>query len=228
MRPVKKWVVGEEGVVTTYSPYRNAKPVLKRNFGEEPFFYCNYCDRKLPGITIDVEHILPKGLPHHAHLEYSWDNFLLSCKSCNGVKLARDFSLNDVVLPHVNNTLLCFNFENDGTVSVKNGLDPAVITKSSNTISLVGLDIGENHTNRKPQDDRFSERRETLNLAKRKLAQFEQKKQDVYDIVEMAKHSGFWSLWMEVFNNHQDVKSELIKAFKGTQPDCLTTNIDRA
>lgn len=227
MRPVKKWNIGENGVVAIYNPYSKAKSVLKSNFGKEPYFYCNYCDRKLPGITIDVEHILPKGLTHYAHLKFSWDNFLLSCKSCNGVKLDKDFNLSDVVLPHLNNTLLCFNFENDGTVTVKNGLDPVVITKSTNTISLVGLDIGENHPNRKPQDDRFSERRETLNLAKRKLGQFEQKKQDVSDIVELAKHSGFWSLWMEVFNDHQDVKNELIKAFQGTQPDCLTTDIER-
>jgi uncharacterized protein (TIGR02646 family) len=227
MRPVKKWNINENGVVAIYNPYKKAKAVLKYNFGDEPYFYCNYCDRKLPGITIDVEHILPKGLQHYAHLEFSWDNFLLSCKSCNGVKLDTDFNLNDVVLPHINNTMLCFNFENDGTVSVKTGLHRTDQIKSTNTISLVGLDIGKDHPDRKPQDDRFAERLEVLNLAKLKLTQFERNKQEISDIVGLAKLTGFWSVWMNVFENHINLKNELIKAFNGTQPDCLTTDINR-
>jgi uncharacterized protein (TIGR02646 family) len=228
MRPVDKWTVGTNGVVKTYKPYRKAKTVLKNNFGEEPNFYCSYCDRQLPGITIDVEHILPKGLPKYAHLEFEWDNFLLGCKSCNGVKLDSDFNPTDVVLPHSQNTLKCFDFNTDGTVKPINGLSKGDLKQVNATITLLGLDIGEKHPKRKPQDDRFAARREIFAIAKIMLSRYESGIVDyVIDITKVARASGFWAVWMKVFENHIEVQDALIAAFKGTYPNCRTTDIDR-
>lgn len=46
-------------------------------------------------------------------------------------------------------------------------------------------------------------------------------------IVSTATSTGFWGVWMTVFENEQPVKEALIQAFVGTFSLCEITNIDR-
>jgi uncharacterized protein (TIGR02646 family) len=227
MRPLLKWKVGEHGVLATYNPYNKAKAKLKSNFGEEPYYFCSYCDRSVPGITIDVEHILPKGISKYSHLEFTWKNFLLSCKSCNGVKLDADFRPSDCILPHKNNTVECFTFNKDGIISYNPLLAKKEKAKIKKTIKLLGLDIGLTHPKRKPQDDRFAARREAFNLAKRYLVLYKTKTILIDDIISNCKASGFWSVWMYIFRNQKKVRIALVNSHIGTYPDCLSKNIYR-
>jgi len=225
MRPVLKWKIGENGVTKTYEPYQNAKPILKNNFGGEGFYYCNYCDRKVAGVDLNVEHILPK--EQNPHLEFSWDNFLMACTNCNNAKYTTDFLLDDVVLPHIQNTVDCFSFQDDGTMTL-NGIAPNTHHhRILRTIELLGLHMGKDHEERKPQDDRYKERGEVLRIARRKLSQFKSGKQGVQDIIDCATTSGYWLVWAQVFHQQADVKDALIANFKGTYTHCFTTNIDR-
>lgn len=43
-------------------------------------------------------------------------------------------------------------------------------------------------------------------------------------IIDTATSTGFWSVWMTVFQDDIDMRQRLIKAFQGTSPDCFDTN----
>ena len=226
MRPVIKWNIGQNGVVAEYIPWNAAKKHLLKNFGNEPFYYCSYCDRYIAGVNLEVEHIKPKGLPQYDAIKYHWNNFLISCKNCNLAKNDQDFEYSDVIMPHIQNTFGCFAFNNDGTVtSIVD--DDVTRVRALNTIKILGLDRGYNHPSRQPQDDRYNVRRYILELASRKLIQYEADCQDVEDIVQLSITHGFWSIWMKVFERHTVVQDALITAYAGTFDNCRTTNIDR-
>ncbi|MDP2188803.1 MAG: HNH endonuclease [Sphingobacteriaceae bacterium] len=228
MRPVIKWNVGEEGVRAEYKPYGNAKAVLLRNFGHSPNYYCNYCDRLIPMVNMEVEHILPKSVARYEHLEFSWTNFLLSCKNCNLAKGAENIDFDEFYWPHIHNTRPIFVVNVDGTISCNPGLDAAEQNISQETIRLLNLDCGHTTPRRQPQDDRYMAREYVLRLAERKLIQRRDGKLNDDDIIELAITNGFWLVWMQVFEEFPGIRTGLIHAFKNTYEDCLDDNIIRA
>ena len=129
MRPVAKKRVGEcivlkDGTMHTvqedYKPYGKARPVLLANLGN----YCSYCEDVFhSGTNLQTEHIQPKGLDvsgvkPYQELSTKWDNFLLGCATCNGKgnKGDKDVHLNDIHLPHRNNTYLSLLYKEAGVV----------------------------------------------------------------------------------------------------------------
>lgn len=226
MRPLDKWAVGTNDVSATYNPHTGAKKYLLSNFGKEPFYYCCYCERAIPGVNLEVEHIKPEGLPKYYAIKYDWDNFLIACKNCNLAKLKEDFEYADVLMPHIQNTFAKFSFRDTGTVT-SDDPDAATRRRAMNTIRLVGLDRGRTHIRRTPQDDRYEVRSHFVKEAKRKLGQYESGKQDVTDIVELARTNGFWSIWMSAFHEHEEVLDALIENFQGTFVNCRTTDVNR-
>jgi hypothetical protein len=227
MRPVEKWAVGQHGVKEDYKPYGKAKEKLLENFGHAPYYYCNYCDRKVPKVNLEVEHILPKKYPKNSHLETKWINFLLGCKNCNLAKKDRDIELNDHYWPHIHNTLKLFTVNNDGTIGTKVGLTIAEKTKAINTIELIGLNRGYSHPKRQPQDDRYEEREKVLRIAERKELQRRRGMLNDDDIVELAVSNGFWIVWMQVFEGYPNILQRLVNEFKHTFTDCLKTGVQR-
>ena len=90
-------------IKSEYKEYGKARKVLLANFGN----YCSYCENYFAnGATFQTEHIQPKGLEKYAHLKTVWDNFLLSCPTCNYKKGDNDVIYEDIHLPHRNNTYL--------------------------------------------------------------------------------------------------------------------------
>lgn len=229
MRPVRKYLVGEEvsveGVNETvngmYKPYRNAKPLLKANLGQ----YCSYCEAFYSYIRdLHVEHIQPKGLAQYAHLEYSWSNFLLSCATCNGSdnKDTKDVVLLDVHLPHLNNTFLSLRYKKGGVVEVNPNLTGLSASHAHNLLSLVGLD--KSPLTSKPGDKRWKKRSDDWDKAERYLKKYKCGQIDVDTIIDLIKACGGWSVWFTVFVGEDDVLARMIADFPGTSDTCFDSH----
>lgn len=171
-----------------------------------------------------VEHIQPKGLPAYQHLKGRWENFLLGCVNCNSTKGKKDVVLNAVLLPDRDNTFSAFVYSADGKVMPSPGLPAGLNQMAADTLSLTGLDREINATldenDRQVAIDRISQRMQTWAIAEevrdevlsdpgntglRKIAAI------------LAQESGFFSIWMTVFETDADMCCHLIDAFSGTR-----------
>lgn len=226
MRPVVKLPVGSEvetdsrgvQIAETYTPYRNAKPVLIASLGR----YCSYCEcAYLQDRDLHVEHIQPKGLPVYSHLQYSWSNFLLSCATCNGPdnKCNKDVRLGDVHLPHRNNTFLSLVYKDGGVVMVNPDLEGLSKQHAENLLKLVGLDKGP--ATSKSGDTRWRVRKEVWHLAERYERKYAEGMCDIEAVIDLAKTKGHWSIWFTVFASHAEVRRRLIIEFPGTASLCF-------
>lgn len=229
MRPVSKLkpkdriiIDGKsETIQETYKPYQNAKPVLTANIGE----YCSYCERPASDEAVHIEHIQAKSISKYTHLEFSWSNFLLACSRCNGAdnKAAQDVILNDIHLPHLQNTLMSIEYGIGGLVQVHSSLNQnsKEYQRAKNLIDLVGLDKRPGHNKYKSKDKRWQRRDIAWQKATRYKEKFENNKTDIETIIDLAKSKGFFSIWFTVFQNHSEVKLALINAFNGTAKECF-------
>ncbi|MFZ2853976.1 MAG: HNH endonuclease [Rhodocyclaceae bacterium] len=217
MRPVCR---GDSPIVGDFSPYTKAQLYLFSRLGG----YCSYCERRV-ATQLAVEHIQPKGLAAYAHLIGRWDNYLLGCVNCNSTKKDKDVVLADVLLPDRDNTFSAFTYQPDG--SVVPSADCAAMglnQKAKDTLALTGLDkrisVAIDENGKQVAIDRVSQRMEVWAVA-------EEAKSDVdahpdntavrCGAIRTAKGYGFFSIWMAVFNNDQDMRNRLIDAFDGTR-----------
>ncbi|MBK9452257.1 MAG: HNH endonuclease [Bacteroidetes bacterium] len=67
-----------------YKDYHDARNDLAGRIG----WYCAYCEMRVTNM-IEVEHVHPV---NHGGNELDWNNFLLSCRYCNGIKTDRNTS----------------------------------------------------------------------------------------------------------------------------------------
>ena len=230
MRPVVKYNVGEtlrlndgsEHVVAEdYNPYRSAKPVLVANMGD----YCSYCEcRYFYPRDIAVEHVQPKGIKQYEPLKTKWTNFLLSCDTCNGAdnKDTKDVVLDDVHLPHRNNTFLSFVYLQGGVVTVNPNLTGISREHAENLWRLVGLDKSPGQAC--PGDTRWKKRLEDWNMAEEFCAMYKAGYVSANAIVQMVLSRGGWSIWFTVFAGEDEVRKELIEQFPGTAGGCFDAN----
>jgi len=214
MRPVNRGLAPQ-----VFTQYEAAKPFLVERLG----IYCSYCERRIP-TNLAVEHIQPKGLPEFAHLKYEWSNFLLACVNCNSAKGNKDVQLGDYYLPDRDNTAVPFYYEEDGRVVPSAGLEARQSATAQATIDLVGLNKGaendrdlmaalERHGQRKAAQDTVGVAVEGLmnnnTVGMREL------------IAIMAMESGFFSIWMQAFEDNSEMRQQLIKKFPGTAEECF-------
>jgi len=184
--------------------------------------YCCYCEIRLP-MGLAVEHIQPQLL--NPDLITEWNNFLLSCPSCNSRKGKKDVNsenFNDYFWPHCDNTLRAFVYENDRGPGVSIHLNETQQKTALNTLKLTGLNFDP--TDRQSvKDPRWQPRLEAWSLAKLAKLDLERDSADEMRkrIVETAIAIGFWSVWMTVFQDDTDMRRRLIQAFKGTCRDCF-------
>lgn len=221
MRPVEKqaWPLDDMGNRKVYSPYGTAKNDLIGNIGG----YCSFCERRGYASALDVEHVQPKDLPQYTSLIEDWNNFLLGCKNCNPIKGTKDVRLEEVVLPHLNNTFLAFEILEGGAIAVNPSLPGPTQQKVNALIDLVGLDREPGHPRYSHKDKRWEERFKAYNLAMRYLDKYETGAADTETIVDLASQNGFWSVWMTVFAGQQAVRRALINGFPGTCNTCFDT-----
>jgi uncharacterized protein (TIGR02646 family) len=215
MRPIDRGNLPEDekGNPKIYKEYVDARRDLIDRIGS----YCTYCNQKLP-TSLAVEHIQPKVTS--SNLELDWNNFLLACTNCNSTKGKKAVNLNDYLWPDMHNTHWAFLYNIDGTIEINPILDEIVIQKAQNLLDLVGLqkyvDTPQDRDRRwKNRFNEFQHAKDVLKLylsASNKGAESE----FIPLLVSRATESGFFSVWMTVFNEFPQIKRALIKGFKGT------------
>lgn len=219
MRPVTR---GTSPTGREYDNYRDAVTDLVGRMGR----YCSYCERCIP-TQLAVEHVQPKGLPAYAHLVGTWDNFLLGCVNCNSTKGDKDVLLDRVCLPDRDNTFAAYTYTPDGRIEPAPGLTNAQTGMALGTLSLTGLDkrISQvrDENGRLIAIDRVSQRMEVLLIARRSLTRLLANPIDPLreQIVDTALAHGFFSIWMNVFEQDAEMRRRFIMAFPGTALDCF-------
>jgi hypothetical protein len=223
MRPVERGVAPK-----IYIRYQDAIGDLQGRLG----IYCSYCERRFP-VGLAVEHIIPKVL--HPELKTGWTNFLLGCPSCNSVKGARTVEIHNFLWPDRDNTLLAFVYSKGGFVRLTDNMSNERKTKAQALLDLVGLQRHQASGWVKParRDKRWQQREEIWTTAEKCRDDFEALARSVQArdlVLKVAKSTGFFSVWMTVFDNYPDMKRELIKLFPGTAMSCFDSDgkpIDR-
>ena len=217
MRPVRR---GASPQQNDFEPYTDAKPELVSRLGG----YCSYCERRI-ATNLAVEHIQPKKRPAYAHLEGRWENFLLGCVNCNSTKSKKDVRLDHYFLPDRDNTFAAFDYLPDGTVQVSAQAKAAgVEQQAKDTLSLTGLDKRASEildqNGKRVAIDRVSQRLEAWAEAQSAKAAIDRSpgNEGLRQVAtRFARSSGFFSIWMTVFGDDEDMRRRLVGAFPGTE-----------
>lgn len=160
-----------------------------------------------------MEHVVPKSVDDD--LEKEWSNFLLGCVNCNSRKLNKNDSRDGYLWPDTDDTFGAFVYRSGGRVSVKDGLAPDENREASAQFDLVGLGgMGtrtdrRRHKRRRAWDQAVEARKLISDNDSRILA------------VRLASGIGFFSVWMAVFHDDEDMRQRLVDAFPGTRTDRL-------
>ena len=224
MKPVNKG-----NAQRSYRKYRAAKPDLVEKLGA----FCSYCEIGSHANSLHVEHMYPKD--PHPEKECEWENFLLSCPTCNSYKNLHlgNFPQSDLearfLWPHLDNTSAAFDYFDDGRVEICGGLEPAVERAAEATREMVGLmkspavavryqDVGVAY-------DGITGRREMWEIATDELNDYLESPIDrrAASISKRAARMGFFSVWMNVFRERPEVVRELVRAFKA-DASCFDEN----
>ncbi|ASF45600.1 HNH endonuclease [Methylovulum psychrotolerans] len=220
MRPVCRGDVptDEQGNPIGFKKYGDARDELIDRIGD----YCCYCESPLQ--TPAVEHIQPKSL--EPILETTWSNFLLACQNCNSIKNDQPINANNLHVyfwPDTDNTLRGFFYEKDCAPQIHAALTQEHQQIAGKTLALTGLDREPGHPKLSKQDRRWIKRKEAWGKAERaKLRLSIHTSQEMYgSIIDTATSTGFWSIWMSVFQDDHDMRRYLIQAFTGTSVDCF-------
>lgn len=211
MRPVERnpWPVDKNGRNKEYKAYQSFYEDLIKNFGS----YCSYCERPC---AVDIEHVIPKNSPKGQELVTDWNNLLCGCDSCNqDYKSNKNQSRSGYLWPDEEDTYICYEYDLTGDMKVSQSLSEIDQKRGQATIDLCGL-APKPGIKSKRQDYLRDKRMRMWALAKRFLSLFENSLVDIDLIAETAKESGFWSIWITVFNEHREVVEAISALFPGT------------
>lgn len=221
MRPVRK---GPAYQYADGQPYGNAVGGLVARLGK----FCSYCEREMKS-GFEVEHIQPKH--HHPDLERKWANFLLACKNCNTTKSDEDLPLGNWLIPDRDNTFAAFVYEMDGVIKVRDGLAQEITEQAQATLDLFKLvkvvSTIQDESGNLVALDRRSQRLETWALASRYRGFWDRAKpkarESIWEIniPDLAKKTGFFSIWMAAFEDVPEMRQRFIAAFPGTEGRCF-------
>ncbi|MEO5914086.1 MAG: HNH endonuclease [Luteolibacter sp.] len=214
MRPVTRITAPH-----TYAKYQEAIGDLEDCFG----CYCSYCERRFPAL-LAVEHVSPKSLD--SARETDWTNFLLGCVNCNSTKGDKPTNDQDFLWPDKDNTLLAIEYKVGGLVGASSTTGSQIEPKMLALIELVGLDRHPGQpADKQPtdRDKRYLEREEKWKLAQLKREALSRNDNDDFRevLVDLAKESGFFGIWMAAFHDDSDMRRRLVEAFVGTARDCF-------
>jgi hypothetical protein len=225
MRPVERgpWPMDSDGNDISFAEYGHAKKRLVERLEK----YCSFCERPTLG-GLAVEHIQSKH--HNTKLSRDWTNFLLACVNCNSTKLTKIRTEDDearYLLPHRDRTFDAFDYT-AGAVRLVKVSDPKLRERAQATDALVGLTRTPHAGLTTAQllgatDTRYEDRRRAYQLATN--ARKDLIEQDTPVVrrltLDLAKAVGFWSVWMTVFRNDEQMQAALCDAknFPGTARD---------
>lgn len=215
MRPVDKG-----GATQTYNVYQDARNNLCEKIG----WYCSYCEMVIRNMP-EVEHVIPvnQGGP-----ELDWSNFLVSCKYCNVNKKDHNTGRANYFWPDQDNTLRAFIYKQGFPIEPAQSLNSYQKKVAQATVNLCGL-------NREPgaekpptvKDTRWKSRFATWEIATESLKDWvaTQSPEMARQISRTALGHGHFSIWMEVFKEHKQIRQELFSIFPGTDKNCFNQDI---
>lgn len=210
MRPINKGAWPTKGALgvrkRVFNDWTRAIPHLVGRTGR----FCHLCEMKVTN-AIAIEHIKPQ--THFPKLQSHWSNFLLICNHCNSHKLARiPLSPYKKIYywPHLNNTLMAFDFRSTGEIipNINYLNTKPQIDRANATINLYGLD--KTVTAQGNSDDRLKDRLEAYKQAIDRLIEYTNGVATIPAIIDNAKNTGFFSVWLKVFSGALLVKTALI------------------
>ena len=220
MRPIRRGDAPK-----TYTDYSSAKNDLIDRFSSgwhnERYIasYCSYCERKID-TNLAVEHIQPKdGECGYPELKLIWSNFLLACVNCNSTKGKKEILFYNLFLPDRDNTFYSFKYTADGLIKPRDTLSYTNKARANITLKLLGLDKLST-TNNPISQDRRRQRKEVWGIAEESLEDYLENINNIAiekSIVKIMLFSGFFSVWMTVFENHSEMKNLFIDAIHGTR-----------
>lgn len=206
--------------------YSAASKPLKKRLGN----YCCYCERMYP-TNLAVEHKCPKDLKINWNLALSWDNFLLSCTTCNSKKSTLKLEKNNIhtfLFPDKNDTYHIFNYINrkDYIPCINKNFvqDPNDFIRANNTLLMVKLNQKENVTDEATRsfrrwqvDEQAKDWGEVVNSLgiNRKLESL---------ITRNIQDSGCWSVWMNELEDIPVIKEILLYALPNTAIEYFIDN----
>jgi uncharacterized protein (TIGR02646 family) len=200
MRPVNRGdkPTDSNGNPVDFKEYGDARDDLIKRIGD----YCSYCESPL--LAPAVEHIQPK--KKDATLEKAWSNFLLACTYCNSIKGEKTVdagNLNDYFWADTDNTFQAFIYAKDRAPQIDISLNATNQQLSHNALELTGLDREPGHPQLTYKDRRWIKRKEAWGKAERAKINFEQQSTELMrdQIIDTATSTGFWSVWMTVFQD---------------------------
>ncbi|QTD51067.1 HNH endonuclease [Sulfidibacter corallicola] len=222
-----QWRAGESDLSKDYG---DAKVYLVERIGP----YCSYCELFIGlGANRAIEHKIAKA--YRPSLRNTWTNLLISCTMCNShktqfdgkppsnAKPGRDFDLDAFLWPDRDNTMLAFEYRENGDIDADTSHPANVLAKAQNTIGMFRFNQEDSKS-----DTRKALRRAIWHTAKRHLNNVEKARQNganwddiLTDLLDIAKHRGFWTVWMVVFQDHPEVLKALIEGFAGTASSCF-------
>lgn len=194
--------------------------------------YCSYCERSIP-IGLAVEHVLPK-LKNPDYLK-DWDNFLLGCSNCNGVKGddydnpqggKEEIRRENFIWPDRDNPLCALQYLEGGIIEVLPDLESQLKKKAQALLNLVGLQRRPGGQEPTPRDRRWLDREQIYAVA----SDFREhlRKNDSAElrslILDAAVHQGFFSVWLTLFKDDPLFCRQLISRMPGTATDCFDEN----
>jgi hypothetical protein len=225
MHPVIRGSIPQiRGKPQVFTLYRQARDPLIARIGD----YCSYCEMPC-NEGPDVEHVRPKsGKAGNPQLELVWENFLLGCCYCNSIKGHKAVSLSEYYWPDRDNTFKPFRYDRDRVPQLVPGMTRKDKLRAQRTLMLTGLDREPGHPSLSDRDTRWIKRREAWGkalVARERLARVPSS--EMRDqIVDTATSTGFFSVWMTVFEGEIDLRKLFLKAFPGTSGigECFDIN----
>lgn len=215
MRPVLRGdrPTDDNGNLVHFTDHKEARKPLSDRLGR----YCSYCEIPLLD-RVEVEHIQPQ--KHNPALRLEWSNFLLACNHCNRAKWDTPINLPDYYWPDRDNTYRAFIYPEDLPKRANPALTPAQQAIAGNTLRLTGLNrmpgAGRTPATWRRRWEIWLEAWGTIRESRIDLLQADSPCMR-NRIVNLAKNTGFWSVWMTVFADDADMRSRLIDAFPGTR-----------
>ncbi len=200
-----------------YTHYRQAKDDLIERLDS----FCSYCEMNVEN-QADVEHVSPKS--KNPNLETEWSNFLLACKSCNIIKDNNNDTSVGYAFPDTHNTSFIYEYSIKD-IKVKDNLDDDIKKLAIATFNLVKLNRKLNTSNQ--IDDRARARLNSWNKAQEALEDLLELPTNPAMVRATARScNGFFSLWIQIFQDYPEVKKAILENVKGTAMECYDDNFN--
>jgi len=225
MRPIDrgKHPVDDNNAAIVFNHYVDARPHLTKRIGR----YCSYCEIPKQDL-VEVEHIIP--VCQDKSKELDWDNFLLSCRSCNAGKTGKDIVVSDYFWSHLDNTFRAFRYLEGGLIIVN---DSGVLTRPEKAKAKRTLELFNLHKD--PLDypklsrDRWESRMNVWKVAVRSRNNLYKSNKNTEflrkQIALTGLGHGHWSIWMTVFKSEKDMLRRFITTFPGTCRECFNDDL---